>query len=134
MNPESPPQNLGFLWPNPLILPERKLSHREVIMPVQDHSAGKQNLHFLRLSFQLLCCAVMILVWDYFILFGGGGLFQTHWRREWQPTPVFLPGKSQGRGSLVGCHLWGHTELDTTKVTQQHIYMLFLCRSLKSFP
>ena len=25
-----------------------------------------------------------------------------HWRRKWQPTPVFLPGESQGRGSLVG--------------------------------
>ena len=31
-----------------------------------------------------------------------------HWRRKWQPTPVFLPGESQGQGSLVGCHLWGH--------------------------
>ena len=40
-----------------------------------------------------------------------------HWRRKWQPTPVFLPGESQGRGSLVGCCLWGHTELDTTEVT-----------------
>ena len=40
-----------------------------------------------------------------------------HWRRKWQPTPVFLPGESQGRGSLVGCHLWGHTESDTTEVT-----------------
>ena len=40
-----------------------------------------------------------------------------HWRRKWQPTPVFLLGESQGRGSLVGCHLWGHTELDTTEVT-----------------
>jgi len=40
-----------------------------------------------------------------------------HWRRKWQPTPVFLPGESQGRGSLVGCHLWGHTESDTTDVT-----------------
>ena len=30
-----------------------------------------------------------------------------HWRRKWQPTPVFLPGESHGRGSLVGCHLWG---------------------------
>ena len=29
-----------------------------------------------------------------------------HWRRKWQPTPVFLPGESQGQGSLVGCHLW----------------------------
>ena len=30
-----------------------------------------------------------------------------HWRRKWQPTPVFLPGESQGWGNLVGCHLWG---------------------------
>ena len=30
-----------------------------------------------------------------------------HWRRKWQPTPVFLPGESQGRESLVGCRLWG---------------------------
>ena len=42
-----------------------------------------------------------------------------NWRRKWQPTPVFLPGESQGRGSLVGCCLWGHTESDTTEVTQQ---------------
>ena len=40
-----------------------------------------------------------------------------HWRRKWQPTPVFLPGESQGPGSLVGCGLWGRTESDTTKVT-----------------
>ena len=40
-----------------------------------------------------------------------------HWRKKWQPTPVFLPGESQGQGSLVGCHLWGRTELDTTDVT-----------------
>ena len=32
-----------------------------------------------------------------------------HWRRKWQPTPVFLPGEPQGRESLVGCRLWGHT-------------------------
>ena len=42
-----------------------------------------------------------------------------HWRRKWQPTSVFLPGQSQGWGSLVGCHLWGRTESDTTEVTQQ---------------
>ena len=40
-----------------------------------------------------------------------------HWRRKWQPTPVFLPGESQGRESLVGCRLWGCTEPDTTEVT-----------------
>ena len=42
-----------------------------------------------------------------------------HWRRKWQPTPVFLPGESQGRGSLVGCRLWSLTKWDTTEVTQQ---------------
>ena len=40
-----------------------------------------------------------------------------HWRRKWQPVPGFLPGESQVRGSLVGCHLWDHTESDTTEVT-----------------
>ena len=40
-----------------------------------------------------------------------------HWRRKWQPTPVFLPGESQEWGSLVGCCLWGHTESDTTEAT-----------------
>ena len=42
-----------------------------------------------------------------------------HWRRKWQPTPVFLLGESQGRGSLVGYRLWGRTESDTTEATQQ---------------
>ena len=40
-----------------------------------------------------------------------------HWRRKWRPTPVFLPRESQGRGSLVGCHLWGRPESDTTEAT-----------------
>ena len=42
-----------------------------------------------------------------------------HWRRQWQTTPVFLPGESQGQGSLVGCCLWGRTESNMTEVTQQ---------------
>ena len=42
-----------------------------------------------------------------------------HWRRKWQPTPVFLPEESQGGGSLVGYRLWGRTESDTTEATQQ---------------
>ena len=33
-----------------------------------------------------------------------------HWRRKWQPTPVFLPGESQWQRSLLGCRLWGRTE------------------------
>ena len=41
-----------------------------------------------------------------------------HWKRKWQPTPVILPGESQGRGSLVGCHLWGRTDYgDMTEAT-----------------
>ena len=42
-----------------------------------------------------------------------------HWSRKWQPTPVFLPGESQGQGSLVGFRLWGRTESDMTEATQQ---------------
>ena len=51
-----------------------------------------------------------------------------HWRRKWQPTPMFLPGESQKRGSLVGYCLWGRTEPDTTEATQQQQY---LWRSIK---
>ena len=44
-----------------------------------------------------------------------------HWRRKWQPAPVFLPRESRGRGSLVGCRVWDRTELDTTEVTWHSI-------------
>ena len=37
------------------------------------------------------------------------------WRRKWHPTPVFLPGKSQGQRSLAGYSPWGHEESDTTE-------------------
>ena len=40
-----------------------------------------------------------------------------HWRRKWQPTPVFLPGESQGQTSLVGYRLWGCTESGMTEAT-----------------
>ena len=42
---------------------------------------------------------------------------KVHWRRKWQPTPVFLPGESQGQRSLVGYCLWGCTGSDTTEAT-----------------
>ena len=46
-----------------------------------------------------------------------------HWRRKWQPTPVFLPGESHGRRSVVGCSPWGRTESDTTEATLRwHIH------------
>ena len=49
-----------------------------------------------------------------------------HWRRKWQPTPVFLPGESQGQRSLVGCRLWGRTEPDTTEATYSSSSSRFL--------
>ena len=46
---------------------------------------------------------------------GVQGIMDT--QHDWVPTPVFSPGESQGRGSLVGCRLWGRTESDTTEAT-----------------
>ena len=46
-----------------------------------------------------------------------------HWRRKWQPTPVFLPGKSHERRSLVGYSPWGCKESDTT----ERLHFMFAC-------
>ena len=46
------------------------------------------------------------------------------WRRQWQSTPVLLPGKSHGWRSLVGCSPWGREESDTTKQTHFHFHEL----------
>ena len=54
------------------------------------------------------------------------------WRRKWQPTPVFLPGESQGQRSLVGCRLWGCTESDMTEVMQQGFNKSELVNSCKT--
>ena len=55
------------------------------------------------------------------------GSEKTHWRRTWQPTPVFLPGESHGQRSLAGCSPWGHKESDTTEwLTHTHISWLEL--------
>ena len=42
------------------------------------------------------------------------------WRREWLPTPVFLPGKSHAQRSLVGYSAWGHEKVRQDLVTKQH--------------
>ena len=54
-----------------------------------------------------------------------------HWRRKWQPTPVFLPGEPHRRRSLVGCSPWGRTERDTTEVTQQQQQQQVLINYIK---
>ena len=56
--------------------------------------------------------------------------FTICWRRKWQPTPVFLPGESQGQRSLVGCRLWGRTESDTTEATQQQQQQHYMLSTL----
>ena len=49
------------------------------------------------------------------------------WRRKWQPTPVFLPGESQGWGSLVGCRLWGRDLAAAAKLTKREtLYHLLM--------
>ena len=53
-------------------------------------------------------------------------------RRKWQPTPVFLPGDSQGWGSLVGCRLRGRTGSDTPEATQQRQQQLVFRASLEA--
>ena len=54
------------------------------------------------------------------------------WRRKWQPTPVFLPGESHGRRSLVGRSPWGHKESDTTEQLHFHFIRLRLFLSVFS--
>ena len=49
----------------------------------------------------------------------------SHWRRQWHPTPVLLPGKSHGWRSLVGCSPWGRTESDTTE--RLHFHFSLTC-------
>ena len=58
--------------------------------------------------------------------------FKSHiylfWRRKWQPTPVFLPGESQGQRSLAGCSPWGRTESDMTEqLSNKLLQHSFLC-------
>ena len=54
-----------------------------------------------------------------------GVLERERWRRQWQPTPVLLPGKSHGWRSLVGYSLWGRKELDMTE--QLHFHFSISC-------
>ena len=47
-------------------------------------------------------------------------MYNIHQRRQWHPTPVFLPGKSHGWRNLVGCSLWGREESDSTERLHFH--------------
>ena len=59
------------------------------------------------------------------------GVRKIPWRREWQPTPVFLPGESHGQRSLVGYSPWGRKESDTTE--RLTLLLLSTLQRTKSF-
>ena len=92
--------------PFPMCLMEKAMARHSSTLawqiPWMEEPGGLQSMGSLRVGHD---CATSLSLFTFM-----------HWRRKWQPTPVFLPGNSQGRGSL-GCHLWGCTESDTTEAT-----------------
>ena len=80
----------------------------ESVTTSEVNSGGNYALWMIMCQYGFINCNKCItLVWD---------IDQRKGYACWA-TPVFLPGESQGRGSLVGCRLWGCTESDTTEVT-----------------
>ena len=61
------------------------------------------------------------------------GSGRSPWRREWQPTPVFLPGEPHGQRSLVGYSPWGHKDRTSTKHHQQMLYSKHCLETLSYF-
>ena len=76
-----------------------------------------QHLLFVDFFFSFIFISWRLITLQYCVcrLFDDG--YSDGQRRQWHPTPVFLPGEFQGQGSLVGCRLWGLTESDTREVT-----------------
>ena len=95
--------------------------------PVQNISVTKYNLNFF--AWHGSCC----------IFSGSDGrvcrrcwrpaldpwVRNIPWRRKWQPTPVFLPGKSHEWRSLAGYRPWGRKESDTTEQLHFHVHSFF---------
>ena len=72
-------------------------------IPWMEEPGGLQSMESLRVGCD---CVISLSLFTF-----------KHWRRKWQPTPVFLPGESQEWESLVGRRLWGRTESDTIEAT-----------------
>ena len=71
------------------------------------------NFHVLLFNFCLLLCgSVMPQIIKNLPAGQETWVGRIPWRREWQPTLVFLPGESHGQRSLVGCSPWGRNESD----------------------
>ena len=105
-----PWKNSNFLKPRrrrwhltPVLLPGKSHGKKKKKIPWTEEPGGQQSMGSWRVGHDW---ATSLSLFTFM-----------HWRRKWQPTPMFLPGESQGWGSLVGCRLWGHTESDTTEAT-----------------
>ena len=93
--------------PTPILLPGKSHGRRSLVGYSSwgcKESDTTEQLHFMHFS--------------HFILY--------HWRRKWQPTPVFLPGESHGQRSRAGHDPWGHRESDMTEVTKHTPFSFFL--------
>ena len=62
-----------------------------------------------------------------------GTYYGSDWRREWHPTPVFLPGESHGQRSLAGYSPWGHKESDTTEQLSKQAFNIEVEQTQKLF-
>ena len=78
-----------------------------------------------------LFVCVYICEWNYPVIFHSYNILI--WRRKWQPTPVFLPGESHGQRSLMGCHLWGCTELDRLRSSSSNIFIRLLSQCFAGY-
>ena len=99
--------------------------HRDSVIPENQRKASAEHTWFLPFNsffffysqgignwFQIYSSQYSIKTSQYYY---GKKKKKIPWRREWQPTPIFLPGESQGQRSLTGYSLWGWKELDMTE-------------------
>ena len=93
--------------------PEMKHLEPDLEVRQSEFRACALNHHLSSLQHHQTCLVKHL--WKEWNLPGKGKTHWIHWRRPWHPTPVLLPGKSHGQGSLVGCSPWGRRESDTTE-------------------
>ena len=100
-------------------LEKETATHSSVLawrIPGMEEPGGLPSMGSHRVGHDLATKAPPICIFFHIWKDPAGSLFTfMHWRRKWQPTPVFLPREFQGWRSLVGCRLWGHTESDRLK-------------------
>ena len=100
--------NVGIVYTHAVIslLEKEMATHSSLLVwriPRTEEPGGLQSMGSLRVGYDWATSLSLFTV--------------MRWRRKWQPTPVFLPGESQGQRSLVGCRLWGRAESDATEAT-----------------